>query len=305
MGRASHGRARVATVPGESARQTARTSMPAMADIPGTGQTPAISQGKAAAFVSGQPRTLPLDAVAIHGRRAGELDVCRQRIRQAVDRGAGGVQVIAIQSHSHGRFVGLHRQPRRRSRHRCRGNFSPIDVEQVARHFFSADEQRRLAELPPSHCAACFYEQWVLKEAYLKAMGKGLADLTQSNVTDEWRVTLHHPSRITSRRRPFLKQFASNGLKRKMSNRNWRRRRRWKDPTHPVCSAQCQDRDRSLGNRTASTQVCGGMGPNDRKSAFAARRSRDVREYGCARRRSIAARTEEERADRSTPGSRL
>lgn len=50
-----------------------------------------------------------------------------------------------------------------------------VDVEQFARHFFSRSEQERLAALPERRRTARFFEQWVLREAYLKGTGKGLA----------------------------------------------------------------------------------------------------------------------------------
>jgi 4'-phosphopantetheinyl transferase len=50
-----------------------------------------------------------------------------------------------------------------------------VDVSLVARHFLSRRQQARLASLPPHERAARFFELWVLKEAYVKAIGKGLA----------------------------------------------------------------------------------------------------------------------------------
>lgn len=50
-----------------------------------------------------------------------------------------------------------------------------VDASLVARHFLSRGEQARLARLPSDERAARFFEQWVLKEAYVKAIGKGLA----------------------------------------------------------------------------------------------------------------------------------
>jgi 4'-phosphopantetheinyl transferase len=50
-----------------------------------------------------------------------------------------------------------------------------VDIDQVSRHFFSLAEQKRLAELPDERRTAGFFEQWVLKEAYLKGQGTGLA----------------------------------------------------------------------------------------------------------------------------------
>jgi 4'-phosphopantetheinyl transferase len=50
-----------------------------------------------------------------------------------------------------------------------------IDVSGLARHFFSARQQAVFGSLPPRRRAARLFEQWVLKEAYVKASGKGLA----------------------------------------------------------------------------------------------------------------------------------
>lgn len=52
----------------------------------------------------------------------------------------------------------------------------PVDVSLVARHFLSRREEARLASLPARERAERFFEQWVLKEAYVKAIGTGLAD---------------------------------------------------------------------------------------------------------------------------------
>ncbi len=51
----------------------------------------------------------------------------------------------------------------------------PVDAPLVARHFFSRRTQGQLATLAPDARAAQLFERWVLKEAYVKATGKGLA----------------------------------------------------------------------------------------------------------------------------------
>lgn len=51
----------------------------------------------------------------------------------------------------------------------------PVDASLLARHFLSPRQQQRLAALAPQERAASFFEQWVLKEAFVKATGKGLA----------------------------------------------------------------------------------------------------------------------------------
>jgi phosphopantetheinyl transferase len=65
-----------------------------------------------------------------------------------------------------------------------------VDVSLVARHFLSQREQDRLAALAPQELAASFFEQWVLKEAYVKATGKGLA-ATSERLTIERREDGH------------------------------------------------------------------------------------------------------------------
>lgn len=50
-----------------------------------------------------------------------------------------------------------------------------VDVASLARHFLSRREQAKLSSLAPRERTARFFEQWVLKEAYVKALGKGLA----------------------------------------------------------------------------------------------------------------------------------
>lgn len=80
-----------------------------------------------------------------------------------------------------------------------------VDVEQVARHFFTAREAARLNGLCDASRVERFFEQWVLKEAYLKGIGKGVAlgpeRLTVRSDDDgriarirDWRFFLHRPT---------------------------------------------------------------------------------------------------------------
>ncbi len=48
-------------------------------------------------------------------------------------------------------------------------------VEKLARRYFSAAEQQWLARAPESEFRQRFFDIWTLKEAYIKAVGKGLA----------------------------------------------------------------------------------------------------------------------------------
>jgi 4'-phosphopantetheinyl transferase len=49
-----------------------------------------------------------------------------------------------------------------------------VDISQVTKHFFSKIERASLEQFPPERRAIRFFEQWVLKEAYLKGKGQGL-----------------------------------------------------------------------------------------------------------------------------------
>ena len=61
------------------------------------------------------------------------------------------------------------------------------DAESIAHHFFSSGERRDLSRLPRGERQSLgFFHCWTRKEAYLKAIGKGLAA-----PLDAFRVTLH------------------------------------------------------------------------------------------------------------------
>ncbi|HSN88888.1 MAG TPA: 4'-phosphopantetheinyl transferase superfamily protein, partial [Thermoanaerobaculia bacterium] len=49
------------------------------------------------------------------------------------------------------------------------------DCEQIAERFFSASERDVLRELPADRKEEAFFNCWTRKEAYLKAVGTGLA----------------------------------------------------------------------------------------------------------------------------------
>jgi 4'-phosphopantetheinyl transferase len=53
-----------------------------------------------------------------------------------------------------------------------RGDF---DVEAIARRFFSAHEQKQLADLQNEKKFEAFFRCWTRKEAYIKATGEGLS----------------------------------------------------------------------------------------------------------------------------------
>ncbi len=50
-----------------------------------------------------------------------------------------------------------------------------VEVEDLARRFFSADEVAALLEAPPPERERTFFRIWTRKEAFLKAHGKGLS----------------------------------------------------------------------------------------------------------------------------------
>lgn len=57
------------------------------------------------------------------------------------------------------------------------------DVEKLAERFFSPRESAIIRSLPPSQKQEAFFHAWTCKEAYLKAIGEGLAGLEQVEVS--------------------------------------------------------------------------------------------------------------------------
>ena len=52
---------------------------------------------------------------------------------------------------------------------------APFDYEEVASHYFSSSERAALHALPISLREEAFFSCWTRKEAYIKALGKGLS----------------------------------------------------------------------------------------------------------------------------------
>lgn len=57
------------------------------------------------------------------------------------------------------------------------------DIEQLAKRFFSPREYAVILSLPPTQKQEAFFRGWTCKEAYLKAIGEGLALLQQVEVS--------------------------------------------------------------------------------------------------------------------------
>lgn len=72
-------------------------------------------------------------------------------------------------------------------------------VEKLARRYFSASEQQWLNDAPPHGFRQRFFDIWTLKEAYIKAVGKGLAvtlegfSFTESNGRLQYRYESGEP----------------------------------------------------------------------------------------------------------------
>ncbi len=80
------------------------------------------------------------------------------------------------------------------------------DVELIAGNFFSGREAASLTALPERERNARFFKLWVLKEACLKAMGRGLGsgderftialdENGEPEAIDGWHFAFHHPSK--------------------------------------------------------------------------------------------------------------
>lgn len=69
----------------------------------------------------------------------------------------------------------------------------PLEVEKLAKRFFTPGEYHALTQLPPSQRTPAFFHIWTCKEAYLKATGEGIVGLDQVAVS----VNPDRPAKIT------------------------------------------------------------------------------------------------------------
>jgi 4'-phosphopantetheinyl transferase len=81
----------------------------------------------------------------------------------------------------------------------------PVDVESVVKYFFTTEEQSYLQRLPRAQRLDRYYKQWVLREAYLKGTGEGIAGEPEQFAVrfdadgqplplGEWQLFFHRPS---------------------------------------------------------------------------------------------------------------
>jgi 4'-phosphopantetheinyl transferase len=56
------------------------------------------------------------------------------------------------------------------------------DIENLAKRFFSVREYEVIKSVPPEQQQQVFFRYWTCKEAYLKAIGKGLSELSQVEI---------------------------------------------------------------------------------------------------------------------------
>lgn len=60
-----------------------------------------------------------------------------------------------------------------------------LEIEQLAKRFFSDREYRKLCQLKGDRQTEAFFTYWTAKEAYLKATGEGLMGLQQVEILEE------------------------------------------------------------------------------------------------------------------------
>ena len=81
----------------------------------------------------------------------------------------------------------------------------PVDIDSIARHFFSPREREQLMRVRPELRRRIFFRLWVVKEAYLKGRGTGLSESPESFTIklaydgwplplEGWQFRMHHPT---------------------------------------------------------------------------------------------------------------
>jgi 4'-phosphopantetheinyl transferase len=90
---------------------------------------------------------------------------------------------IAVAAVTNGRDVGVDVESR--GRH--------VQARRLADRFFAPNEAAELGKLPPAELRNRFFLHWTLKEAYIKALGRGFAQPLQSFA---FRLTEERPHRI-------------------------------------------------------------------------------------------------------------
>lgn len=95
--------------------------------------------------------------------------------------------------------------------------FREIAWQKIARRYFSRGEQEWLASLPEANARQAFFQLWTLKEAGVKAMGKGLANHLASLAFDlsgerpQLATTTHGP-RLEVHQTTNTSHFLANAL---------------------------------------------------------------------------------------------
>jgi 4'-phosphopantetheinyl transferase len=59
----------------------------------------------------------------------------------------------------------------------------PLELDTIAKSYFSSREYAQLSALPPWEQRTAFFQLWTCKEAYLKATGQGLSGLEDAELS--------------------------------------------------------------------------------------------------------------------------
>ena len=104
-----------------------------------------------------------------------------------------------------------------------------INVENIAKRYFSADEYQSLQTLAPAAQGARFFEYWTLKEAFVKATGQGI-----SQGLDTFSFQIGTAEQAAFNNNITLTLSKSSTIQ---DNLNWYSCLNYPDPTH--CIAIC------------------------------------------------------------------